>query len=75
MATPWLALLAGPLSFGIAAPALLLDDLARATGSGEQAATAGVTAFGWGIALGTPLLAALLARRGVRAVLTAASAL
>ncbi|WP_370584931.1 MFS transporter [Micromonospora sp. ANENR4] len=75
MATPWLALLAGPLSFGIAAPALLLDDLARATGSGEQAATAGVTAFGWGIALGTPLLAALLARRGVQAVLTVASAL
>ncbi len=75
VATPWLALLAGPLSFGIAAPALLLDDLARATGSGEQDATAGVTAFGWGIALGTPLLAALLARRGVRAVLTVASAL
>ncbi|UFN96286.1 MFS transporter [Micromonospora aurantiaca] len=75
MATPWLALLAGPLSFGIAAPALLLDDLARATGSGEQAAAAGVTAFGWGIALGTPLLAALLARRGVGAVLTVASAL
>ena len=75
VATPWLALLAGPLSFGIAAPALLLDDLARATGSGEQAAAAGVTAFGWGIALGTPLLAALLARRGVRAVLTVASAL
>ncbi|MEV4663174.1 MFS transporter [Micromonospora echinofusca] len=75
MATPWLALLAGPLSYGIAAPALLLDDLARATGTGEQAAAAGVTAFGWGIALGTPLLAALLARRGVRAALTAAAAL
>ncbi|MBC8989837.1 MFS transporter [Micromonospora chalcea] len=75
VATPWLALLAGPLSFGIAAPALLLDDLARATCGGEQAAAAGVTAFGWGIALGTPLLAALLARRGVRAALTVASAL
>ncbi|MCX4385781.1 MFS transporter [Micromonospora peucetia] len=75
MATPWLALLAGPLSYGIAAPALLLDDLARATGTGEESAAAGVTAFGWGIALGTPLLAALLARRGVRAVLTVAAAL
>ncbi|MER7417384.1 MFS transporter [Micromonospora peucetia] len=75
MATPWLALLAGPLSYGIAAPALLLDDLARATGTGEQSAAAGVTAFGWGIALGTPLLAALLARRGVRAVLTVATVL
>ncbi|MEE3920429.1 hypothetical protein V2I01_26155 [Micromonospora sp. BRA006-A] len=34
-----------------------------------------MTAFGWGIAVGTPLLAALLARRGVQAVLTVASAL
>ncbi|MFI5490265.1 MFS transporter [Micromonospora echinaurantiaca] len=75
VATPWLALLAGPLSYGIAAPALVLDDLAEVLGTGEQAAAAGVTAFGWGIALGTPLLAALLARRGVRAVLTVATAL
>ncbi|GIJ41259.1 MFS transporter [Micromonospora andamanensis] len=75
LATPWLALLAGPLSYGIAAPALVLDDLARAMDTGEQAAAAGVTAFGWGIALGTPLLAALLARRGVRAVLTVATVL
>ncbi|MFG3643166.1 MFS transporter [Micromonospora sp. NPDC047762] len=75
VATPWLALLAGPLSYGIAAPALLLDELARATGTGERAAAAGVTAFGWGIALGTPLLAALLARRGVRTALTASAAL
>ncbi|AVT37729.1 MFS transporter [Plantactinospora sp. BB1] len=75
VSTPWLALLAGPLSYGISAPALVLDDLARAMGTGKEAAAAGVTAFGWGIALGTPLLAALLARRGVRAVLTVATAL
>ncbi|MET8122490.1 MFS transporter [Micromonospora sp. NPDC005189] len=75
VATPWLALLAGPLSYGIAAPALLLDDLAHTLGTGEKGAAAGVTAFGWGIALGTPLLAALLARRGVRAVLTVSAAL
>ncbi|MFY1594673.1 MFS transporter [Micromonospora sp. WMMD737] len=75
VATPWLALLAGPLSYGIAAPALLLDDVARATRTDEQAAAAGVTAFGWGIALGTPLLAALLARCGVRAVLTVSTVL
>ncbi|KAB1162296.1 MFS transporter [Micromonospora sp. AMSO12t] len=75
MATPWLALLAGPLSYGIAAPALILDDVARATRTDEQAAAAGVTAFGWGIALGTPLLAALLARSGVRAVLTVSAVL
>lgn len=75
VATPWLALLAGPLSYGIAAPALILNDVARATGADEQAAAAGVTAFGWGIALGTPLLAVLLSRRGVRAVLTVSAAL
>ncbi|MEU2663793.1 MFS transporter [Micromonospora sp. NPDC007220] len=75
MATPWLALLAGPLSYGIAAPALILADVARATRTDEQAAAAGVTAFGWGIALGTPLLAALLARSGVRAVLTVSAVL
>ncbi|MFG2103621.1 MFS transporter [Micromonospora echinaurantiaca] len=75
VATPWLALLAGPLSYGIAGPALVLDDVARAMGTGEQTAASAVTAFGWGIALGTPLLAALLARRGVRAVLSVATAL
>ncbi|MGW4499089.1 MFS transporter [Micromonospora sp. NPDC004336] len=75
VATPWLALLAGPLSYGIAGPALILDDVARAMGAGERTAASAVTAFGWGIALGTPLLAALLARRGVRAALTVATAL
>ncbi|MDG9715410.1 MFS transporter [Streptomyces sp. DH24] len=66
----WLALLAGPLSFGIAGPALILDDIARALDVSTGAATWTVTAFGWGIAVGTPLLAGLLDRRGVRAALT-----
>ncbi|HZG03032.1 MAG TPA: MFS transporter [Streptomyces sp.] len=66
----WLALMAGPLSFGIAGPALILDDVAADLGVSTGAATWIVTAFGWGIAVGTPLLAGLLGRRGVRAALT-----
>lgn len=76
----WLALLAGPLSFGIAAPALLLNEVARDLGVSLVAATSVVTAFGWGIAVGTPLMGVLVARRGPRdalrvsAVLVAAGA-
>ncbi|WP_027931116.1 MFS transporter [Amycolatopsis thermoflava] len=66
---PWLALLAGPLSLGIAGPALVLGEVAGDLGVGIPAATWLVTAFGWGVAVGTPLMAGLLARRGVRAVL------
>lgn len=66
---PWLALLAAPLSFGIGAPALVLADIARDTGTAVASATWVVTAFGWGISVGTPLLAGLLARRGVRVTL------
>ncbi|MBB5128174.1 MFS transporter [Streptomyces griseoloalbus] len=62
--------MAGPLSFGIAGPALILDDVAMDLGVSTGAATWTVTAFGWGIAVGTPLLAGLLDRRGVRAALT-----
>ncbi|WP_435867342.1 MFS transporter [Streptomyces werraensis] len=66
----WLALMAGPLSFGIAGPALVLDDAARDLDVSTGAVTWTVTAFGWGIAVGTPLLAGLLDRRGARAALT-----
>lgn len=66
----WLALLAGPLSFGIAGPALVLDDMARDLAVSVVAATSVVTAFGWGIAVGTPLMGVLLARRGPRDVLS-----
>jgi MFS transporter, DHA2 family, metal-tetracycline-proton antiporter len=69
VAAPWLALLAAPLSFGIGAPALVLPDIARDTGTAVASATWVVTAFGWGISVGTPLLAGLLARRGVRVTL------
>ncbi|MFG3708329.1 MFS transporter [Micromonospora sp. NPDC047670] len=75
VSTPWLAVLAGPLSFGIAAPALIVDDVARALDVGPGGAALTVTAFGWGIALGTALLAALLARRGLPVLLAASAAL
>ncbi|MGH3821819.1 MAG: MFS transporter [Pseudonocardiaceae bacterium] len=71
MSAFWLALLAGPLSFGIAAPSLILADAARDLDVSVGAVTWIVTAFGWGIAVGTPLMAGLLGRRGVRAVLAA----
>ncbi|MFE3452621.1 MFS transporter [Nonomuraea sp. NPDC059194] len=65
----WLALLAGPMSFGIAGPALILDDAARDLGVPTGSATWVVTAFGWGIAVGTPLMSRLLGHRGTRAAL------
>ncbi|WP_433272096.1 MFS transporter [Actinosynnema sp. CS-041913] len=75
VAAPVLALLAGPLSFGIAGPALVLDDAARDLGVSSGAVTWVVTAFGWGIAVGTPLTAGLLGRHGVRRTLIGCAAL
>ncbi|MHC0433251.1 MFS transporter [Streptomyces sp. O3] len=66
----WLALIAGPLSFGIAGPSLVLDTIARDLGTTSDAVTWTVTAFGWGIAVGTPLMAGLLRHKGARAALT-----
>ncbi|MEW2066469.1 MFS transporter [Streptomyces sp. NPDC007346] len=73
--TYWLGLMAGPLSFGIAAPALVLDDIARDLSTTTGTVTWGVTAFGWGIAVGTPLMTGLLRHRGARAALSACGAL
>lgn len=73
--TPWLGLMAGPLSFGIAGPALVLDDIARDLSTTTGTVTWGVTAFGWGIAVGTPLMTGLLRHRGARAALGACGAL
>jgi MFS family permease len=75
VALPWLALLAGPLSFGITAPALVLEEIAAALGTTAGSAAALVTAFGWGIAVGSPLAGRLLARRGGRTTLAVSSAL
>ncbi|ADB35628.1 major facilitator superfamily MFS_1 [Kribbella flavida DSM 17836] len=71
----WLALIAGPLSFGIAGPSLVLDDIAGDLGTGRDTVTWAVTAFGWGIAVGTPLLAGLTRHRGLRTGLITCAAL
>jgi DHA2 family metal-tetracycline-proton antiporter-like MFS transporter len=75
VSAPWLALLAGPLSFGIAAPALILSRVAGDLGVSVAAATWIVTGFGLGIAVGTPLLAGLIGHRGVRAALLTSAGL
>ncbi|MEU4723336.1 MFS transporter [Nonomuraea dietziae] len=61
-----LAVLAGPMSFGIAGPALILGDVADGLGISPATATWLVTVFGWGIAVGTPLMSGLVGHRGVR---------
>ncbi|MEW2386421.1 MFS transporter [Micromonospora sp. NPDC047707] len=66
---PWLVLLSGPLSFGITGPALILDSIAADIGVAITSATWIVSAYGWGIAVGTPLLAGLITRRGVPTLL------
>ncbi|WP_240506880.1 MFS transporter [Thermoactinospora rubra] len=71
----WLAVLAGPLSFGIAGPTLVLPDAARDLGLTTAAVTWIVTAFGWAIAVGTPLMAGLQSRRGARTALVTGAAL
>jgi MFS transporter, DHA2 family, metal-tetracycline-proton antiporter len=75
IAPAWLALLAGPLSFGITGPTLVLADIARDLGVSLVEAASVVTAFGWGIAVGTPLAGGLLARRGLRTALVVATLL
>ncbi|CAM4049831.1 MFS transporter [Kibdelosporangium persicum] len=65
----WLALLAGPMSFGIAGSALVLPQAAAALDVSVASATMIVVAFGWGIAVGTPLLAGLLSHKGTRGTL------
>ncbi|WP_052423767.1 MFS transporter [Nonomuraea candida] len=62
----WLALMAGPMSFGIAGPALVLPHVAGELGLAITQVTWVVTAFGWAIAVGTPLVAGLQGRLGAR---------
>lgn len=71
----WLALLAAPVAAGANAPVLILPDMARSFGITTAAATWMVTAFAWAMAAGTPLLAALLRRRGLRPLLRLSTAL
>ncbi|MFJ7590864.1 MFS transporter [Streptomyces sp. NPDC097617] len=71
----WLALLATPLAAGANAPVLILPDMARSLG--VSASTAGwlVAAYAWAMAVGTPLMAGLLRRRGLKAALRSAGTL
>ncbi|OUC93185.1 MFS transporter [Streptosporangium minutum] len=61
-----LAVLAGPMSFGIAGPALILGEVAGGLGVSTGEAAWLVTVFGWGIAVGTPLMSGLVGHRGMR---------
>ncbi|WP_125261984.1 MFS transporter [Streptomyces alboflavus] len=71
----WLALLAAPVAAGANAPVLILPDMARSLGVATATATWMVTAFAWAMAAGTPLLAALLRRRGLKPLLRLSTAL
>ncbi|MFH8794394.1 MFS transporter [Streptomyces sp. NPDC017941] len=63
------------MAAGANAPVLILPDMARSLGVGTATATWMVTAFAWGMAAGTPLLAALLRRYGFQPLLRLSTAL
>ncbi|WP_327384527.1 MFS transporter [Streptomyces sp. NBC_01207] len=71
----WLALMATPLAAGANAPVLIFPDMARSLGVSASTATWLVASYAWAMAVGTPLLAGLLRRRGLRAALHLAGAL
>ncbi|MFB7263709.1 MFS transporter [Streptomyces nojiriensis] len=71
----WLTLMATPLAAGANAPVLILPDMARSLGVSASTATWLVASYAWAMAVGTPLLAGLLRRRGLRAALHLAGAL
>ncbi|WP_055556569.1 MFS transporter, partial [Streptomyces kanamyceticus] len=65
----WLALLATPVAASANSPVLILPDMAGSLGVRTATATWLVTAFGWAMAVGTPLMAGLLRRRGLGSAL------
>ncbi|MGW7427993.1 MFS transporter [Streptomyces sp. NPDC054861] len=69
MPAVWLALLATPLAASANSPVLILPDMADAFGVRTPTATWLVTVFAWAVAVGTPLMAGLLRRRGLGAAL------
>lgn len=71
----WLALLAGPIALSANSPTLVLGTIAGGLGTSVATATWIATTFGWGVAVGTPLAAALLRRYGMRRALSASAAL
>ncbi|MEU3501648.1 MFS transporter [Streptomyces hundungensis] len=71
----WLALLATPAAASANGPVLILPDMARSLGVSTATATWLVTAFAWAMAVGTPLMAGLLRRRGLGVTLRLSAAL
>ncbi|MFC9297879.1 MFS transporter [Streptomyces sp. NPDC057011] len=71
----WLALLATPVAAGANAPVLILPDMARSLGVTASTAAWLVASFAWAMAVGIPLMAGLLRRRGLRPVLRLSGAL
>ncbi|MDX2389607.1 MFS transporter [Streptomyces sp. DK15] len=70
-----LALMAAPLAAGANAPVLIVPDVAGSLGVPVGAAAQLLTAFGWAVAVATPLLAGLLRHRGTAALLRLSAAL
>ncbi|MFG2876352.1 MFS transporter [Streptomyces sp. NPDC048337] len=71
----WLALLATPVAAAANAPVLILPDMARSLGVATSTAAWLVTSFAGAMAVGIPLLAGLLRRRGLRPTLRLSGAL
>ncbi|MDI3405692.1 MFS transporter [Streptomyces cavernicola] len=75
VAGPWLALIAAPATFGVAAPAVVLPRMADGYGLTPDVASWLVTVAALSIAVGTPLAGGLISRRGLRTALLAATVL
>ena len=71
----WLALLAAPVAASANSPVLILPDMAGSLGIRTATATWLVTVFAWAMAVGTPLMAGLLRRRGLGSTLRLSAAL
>ncbi|MFD9612412.1 MFS transporter [Streptomyces sp. NPDC059083] len=71
----WLALLATPVAASANSPVLILPDMAGSLGIRTSTATWLVTVFAWAMAVGTPLMAGLLRRRGLGVTLRLGAAL
>ncbi|GGY08576.1 MFS transporter [Streptomyces tanashiensis] len=71
----WLALLATPVAASANSPVLILSDMAGSLGIRTATATWLVTVFAWAMAVGTPLMAGLLRRRGLGTTLRLSAAL
>ncbi|GAA1991920.1 MFS transporter [Amycolatopsis minnesotensis] len=67
VAMGWLVLLATPLSLVTTGPTLVLPEIAADLGVTRDAAAWVGPVFGWAVALGTPMIAGLVRRRGARA--------